>query len=117
MNNILSKLLLARNVAHVLHWQVKSLSLHLALGELYEALTEFADQLAEEYMGLSKETVSPDVNDQNGFANDPLQFIQQLHDLLEQLKPTLTQDASLINTYEEFQGVVNRIKYKVENLK
>lgn len=80
MNNVLRNLLMAQRCAHVHHWQVKSLSMHLALGELYEKLSDFADELAEIYMGETGETVSPDQSAANHFSEqDALVFITQLH--------------------------------------
>jgi DNA-binding ferritin-like protein len=51
MKDLVSKLLMARNVAHMWHWKVKSFSMHLALGELYENLLSLTDELMEMYMG------------------------------------------------------------------
>lgn len=118
MNNLLSTLMMARNCAHVHHWQVKSLSLHLALGDLYDAITEFMDELAEMYMGMSGVTVNPAQSDPNPFSQqDPLEFIRQLSSALAALKNDIPHDPALINKYEEMQGVVERQKYKMENLK
>lgn len=117
MDNLLSKLMMARDCAHVHHWQVKSLSLHLALGELYELITDFMDELAEMYMGMSGVTVNPDQSEPNGFSQqDPVEFIRQFSDLLLNLKHSLPQDDALINKYEELQGAVQKVKYKMENL-
>lgn len=117
MDNILSKLMMARDCAHVHHWQVKSLSLHLALGDLYEDLTEFMDELAEMYMGMSGQTVNPNQNEVNIFSErDPVEFVRQLHGALIELKATMPQDPALINKYEELQGAVQKLKYKIENL-
>lgn len=118
MDNILRNLMMAQRCAHVHHWKVKSLSLHLALGELYELLTDFADELAEFYMGLSGETVNPAQSDPNHFdEQNPLAFIRQLHDVLADLKSTVPNEGLLVNKYEELQGEVAKIKYKMENLK
>lgn len=121
MENLLALLLQARNVAHVHHWKTKSFSLHLALGELYEQLTEFMDSLAEMAMG--------DIGDNDKLGSiawdehtgwdkgSPLGFIGQLHQYLEDLKPTIPQKDWLINKYEEMQGNVAQIKYRMDNLK
>ena len=49
MANLISVLMKARDVAHMWHWKVKSFSLHMALGELYEGLGDFMDELMEMY--------------------------------------------------------------------
>lgn len=117
VDNLLTKLMMARDCAHVHHWQVKSLSLHLALGEFYESLTDFMDEIAEMYMGMSGETVHPDQSEPNGFSQQsPIEFIQQFASFLQSIRGTLPNDDALINKYDELQGMVQRIKYKMENL-
>jgi len=116
INNIIRNLLMAQRCAHVHHWRVKSLSLHLALGELYELLTDFADELAEFYMGMSGETVNPPQSDPNHFSEqDPLEFIRQLHDVLSDLSVGL--EGPLQNKFQELQFAVDKVKYKMENLR
>ncbi len=118
MENLLALLLQARNVAHVHHWKVKSFSLHMALGELYELLEEFADSLAEMSMGAHGDLGEISNDHQCSFDKvDPLEFIFQLHSALEQVKETIPQDAWLINKYEEMQAAVATVKYKIENLR
>ncbi len=117
MDNILRNLLMAQRCAHVHHWRVKSFSLHMALGELYELLADFADELAEIYMGATGETVNPEQSDPNHFSQlDPLEFIRQLQEVLTQLKQDVPSGA-LMNKYEELQAAVAKVKYKMENLK
>lgn len=117
MDNILTNILMAQRCAHVHHWRVKSLSLHLALGELYDLLTEFADELAEIYMGETGQTVNPDQSSPNAFSEQSaLEFISQLHMVLAAFKGDVLPGA-LMNKYEELQAAVAKIKYKIENLK
>ncbi len=117
MENLLALLLQARNVANVHHWKVKSFSMHMALGELYELLTEFADSLAEMCMGAHGELGEIDHDTNTGWdKRDPLGFITQLYQGLEGLKTSIPQEAWLINKYEELQASVSQIKYKMENL-
>jgi DNA-binding ferritin-like protein len=118
MSELLTLLFQARNIAHVLHWKSKSFSMHLALGELYETLISFADDLAEMYMGRHGTDFDIDANatsdlDQHDAAN----FIKQLDDKLEGMKSTFAQEDFLINKFEELQAVVSQTRYKLENLR
>jgi DNA-binding ferritin-like protein len=109
---------MAQRVAQMWHWKVKSFALHLALGELYDKLNEFADELAELYMGKYGTEFHIPLSDPNAFSEqDPLEFILQLHTTLEHLADSFPQDGFLVNKYQELQGDVSRIKYKMENLK
>jgi hypothetical protein len=118
MENLLAILFQARNVAHVHHWKVKSFSLHLALGELYESLISFADDIAEMYMGRYGTNIDVTSVGPVGFSEqDPLEFIRQLDKCLDDLKSTIPQDGFIVNKYEEIQGIVSQTKYKMENLR
>jgi DNA-binding ferritin-like protein len=117
MENVIRNLFMAQRCAHVHHWQVKSLSLHLALGELYDALIGFADELMEMYMGAYSADIKIAQSDPNHFSEqDPVEFIRQLHEVLKALEHSFPQDGFLVNKYQELQGTVAKIKYKMERL-
>ena len=93
MENILRILQMAQRVAQMWHWKVKSFALHLALGELYDKLGDFADDLAELYMGKYGTEFHIPLSDPNAFSEqDPLEFIRQLHeedsDVFKEIKLT-----------------------------
>jgi DNA-binding ferritin-like protein len=118
MENLLALLLQARNVAHVHHWKTKSFAQHMALGELYELLSEMADSLAEMAIGAHGDFGAVPHDEPTGWdKNSPLSFIQQLSKNLEALKTTIPQEEWYINKYEELQAAVAQIKYKLENLR
>ena len=117
MENLVRNLFMARDCAHVHHWKTKSLSLHLALGELYELVIEFADELMEMCMGIHGNDIHISQSDPNHFSEqDPLEFIRQLHQVLTELEHSIPQEGFIVNKYQELQGKVARIKYKMENL-
>jgi DNA-binding ferritin-like protein len=118
MENLIRNLFMAQRAAHVHHWKTKSFSQHMALGELYEALIEFADELAEMYMGSTGSgNLEISQSDPNHFSeHDPVEFIRQLHGALQELSTSFPQDGYLVNKYQELQGFVARTKYKLENL-
>ena len=118
MENVIRNLFMAQRCAHVHHWKVRSLSLHLALGELYDGLISFADELMEMYMGAySADEIHISQSDPNHFSEqDPIEFIGQLHSVLAGLAGSIPQDGFLVNKYQELQGMVAKIKYKMERL-
>lgn len=116
METLLSFLMSASKVAQVQHWATHSFAQHIALGELYEILSKFSDELAEIYAG-NHELGQLETNGNFGLDhNDAKEFIKQLYAQLESFKGTIPQDAYLVNKYEELQGEVTRIKYKIERL-
>lgn len=117
MANLISKLMMARNVAHMWHWKVKSFALHMALGELYEGLSDFMDDLMEMYMGKYGTESHIDVSEPNGFSEtDPIQFVRELTSFLEAMHEEIPQDGFIVNKFEEVQAMVSKVKYKMENL-
>jgi hypothetical protein len=120
MENLLALLLQARNVAHIHHWKTKSFAQHLALGELYDLLSSMADSLAEMYMGKGSDLGTMPMTEPHVFAgldmSSPLGFVQQLWSFLEGAKSTIPQEDWFVNKYEELQGSVAQIKYKLEQL-
>lgn len=117
MANLMGQLMKARSVAHMWHWKVKSFALHMALGELYEGLTDMMDQLMEMYMGKYGTEAHVPMSDPNAFSEqDPLEFIRQLDDFLASQESRIPQDGFLVNKYQELQGMVSTVKYKMENL-
>lgn len=118
MENLLQILMMAQRTAHMWHWKVKSFAQHLAFGELYEKLDEMSDELAEMWMGKYGVEGHIELSNPNAFSEqDPLEFIRQLDTVLAQLESSIPQDGFLVNKYQEIQGEVSRIKYKLENLK
>lgn len=116
MEIILQTLLNASTTAKRLHWTTKSFAQHIALQELYEALDTFTDRLAEEWMGKNGNAITINTEVNTFKVDDAVVFVQALFSQLESLKEILPHDEWIINTFEELQGTVSRVKYKLENL-
>lgn len=119
MANLLSYMLIARNVAHMWHWKVKSFAQHLALGEMYDALGKYADELAEYFIGQygDGDHIHIHLSDPNPFSEqNPVEFVRQVHEWLASQHDRIPQDGFLVNKFEELQGEIAKIKYKIENL-
>lgn len=118
MTELLSLLFQARNIAHVLHWKSNSLSMHMALGELYESIISFADDLAEMYMGRHGTDFKVEANASSNLDDsDPVSFIRQLDDKLTDLHDTFAKEEFLVNKFEELQAMISQTKYKIDNLR
>lgn len=116
MEQVLSMLLHASKVAQIWHWKVKSFAQHMALGELYELITEVTDQLAEEYIGKFGQTAQVPDGAWTFSTVSPVEFINDLHTKVEEMRGSLPQDGALLNTYDALLGQIRRVKYKLENL-
>lgn len=108
----------ATSVAQMWHWKVKSFSLHMALGDLYEGLQEMMDEFFEMYMGRYGTESHIEMSDPNAFSEqDPMEFISQLCSVLDHFEKEIPQDGFLVNKFQEIQALAYRTKYKMENLR
>ena len=60
IGRLIALFFLAREVAHREHLKAPTIAIHIALGEFYEEIVEYADAIAEAYQGRSK-TVIQDI--------------------------------------------------------
>jgi hypothetical protein len=116
METLISQLFAARDTAHLLHLKSRSFAKHLALNDLYDALLEAADSIAEVYQGKYGIMNIPNPM----FAqeeSDPIMFVQKLATWVESVKGTFNPvDTHLLNEWDSLISVVYRAKYKLENL-
>lgn len=116
MESIISTLFAARDAAHVLHLRTRSFAAHLALGDLYDALVDLADTLAEGYQGkyglLQLCCPTEDLS-----QLDALTFIRTLAAWAEAARVQFDpEDSYLINEWDAVLLTIYRAKYKLENL-
>lgn len=121
MEELINDLFAARDLAHKLHLSTKSFARHLALGDLYDALTKFADDLTEVYQGkyglmdLGKKSQNFEV--QNTSTLDPLEYVSALARWAEGKKEVFhPEDSHLINMWDEVITQIYKSKYKIEHL-
>ena len=53
IEELISRVFYARNLAHFSHWRTKSFSQHSALGDFYEGVIDALDALVEAYQGVN----------------------------------------------------------------
>ena len=53
IEQLISRVFYARNLAHFDHWRTKSFSQHMALGTFYDEIIEALDALVEAHQGLN----------------------------------------------------------------
>lgn len=120
--NFVNTLLTLTHQLHVYHWQVDSFSAHEALGEAYTELDGLMDQFVEVFMGKNGK-----ISSKGGFTlkianitdQEPVAFIDSTigyltNDLPKEIKE---QDTDLLNIRDEMLAVLNKLKYKLVNLK
>jgi hypothetical protein len=117
----ISKLFEAREMAHVFHLSVNgemgSNAVHMALGEFYEELLGFIDELTEVYQGQYGLVENFDIIDTS--AAKDRQYIPYFESLAEFIKQNrkitfLDEDTHLQNVIDEIVAINYRLLYKLK---
>lgn len=102
-------------VAHVFHLGVKgpgSYAKHMALGALYDGLSDKADTLAEAYQGayglIDGWPSSFDLPD-----GDPLEWVRGLSRFVQENRKAMGDDSEIQNLVDDLQGLIDSTLYKM----
>ena len=107
-------LFLARDVAHSVHLNTRSFAKHMALGEYYAQIIELVDQFAEAYMGRYEQLKK--FPDEFHLEKDPVKYLDNLKDFVEEARKELPQDSELQNLVDEIADLINSTLYKLRFL-
>lgn len=106
-------LLNAATVAHILHFQSRSFSQHMALGELYEALPGLVDGVVEAYQG--KYGIVTNYPATIEIAKDPVLFVTELSSFILTYRD-FCEDTEIQNMIDNIAGQVDSTMYKLKFL-
>lgn len=108
-------LLNIRTEAHVLHLKSKSYSEHEALGEYYNKLLDFTDDLIETYQG---QYGIIDLEIKQTKNNNPINLLENFaQDTKNNRKNFNQDDTHLLNIIDEILALTYKTLYKLKNLK
>jgi len=116
VEELISHLFAARDTVHLMHLRTKSFSQHVALNDLYDALLESADSIAEIYQGKYgiMKIPNPQFNDTE---YEPVEFVTELADWAEASRASIApEDTNLLNEWDTLISAIFRAKYKLVNL-
>lgn len=115
--DLICKVFTTRNLLHFAHWNTKSFSSHMALGDLYDSIVDDVDDIVETYQGkfgLIKDLytekaelpsdICKHVKDEVNWVEDNRMFISK-------------GDSAIENLIDNLVGHYHRTIYKLENLK
>lgn len=116
IEELVSRVFTARNLAHLAHWKTQSYSQHMALGDFYDTIVDQLDALVEAYQG------------QFGLiGNVPLKapakaeiiayLTEELEWLNENCEACTEENDSLENLYQNIVATYQTTLYKLKNLK
>jgi DNA-binding ferritin-like protein len=112
-----TELMNASTSFHKLHLKVQGLvsfSAHNALNELYDALPEHADDIAEGYQGacekiLEYKDFSPRILNN---VEDALSYLREMKEMIEGLQASIPY-SEIVNDLDNVKSTINSIKYKL----
>jgi hypothetical protein len=117
----ISKLFEAREMAHVFHLSVNgemgSHATHTALGEYYDALLDFIDELTEVYQGQYGLVENFDIIDTSAAKDRQyIPYFESLADFIKQNRKTafMDEDTHLQNIIDEVVAITYRLLYKLK---
>lgn len=116
IEQLISRVFYARNLAHFSHWRTKSYAQHQALGSFYDEIIDAIDSLVEAYQGVfgliggvpaPKQTMSDCLE----CLKDDAEWIEKNHEKI------CKGNRAIANLIDSVTGVYITTIYKLENLK
>ncbi len=120
ISKFISKLFEAREMAHVFHLMVNgemgSHATHTALGEFYEGLLGFIDELVEVYQGQYGLIENYDIIDTSAARERQyINYFEGLVEFIKQNKSSFDQgDTHIYNIIDEIVALTYRLLYKLK---
>jgi DNA-binding ferritin-like protein len=115
IEELVSRVFTARNVAHLAHWKTKSFAQHMALGEFYDSIIDQVDALVEAYQGQfgligNVPLKAPAKAEIISFLEDELEWLN------ENCEECTQENESLENLYQNIVASYQSVLYKLKNL-
>jgi hypothetical protein len=116
IEQLISRVFYARNLAHYEHWRTESYAQHKALGKFYEGVIDAIDALVEAYQGLNGLIGSiPSPTDTKG---DSLKILKADAEWIEANHEEISGgNRAVANLIDNVTGIYLSTIYKLENLK
>lgn len=113
IQELLNELLEAQNQTKLFHWQTSSYSEHVALGGLYDSLSESVDKFVEAYMGCyGRPMVDLELELKQYTIDAPMEFLKSFKMYLKtDARMVVMGDSALNNILDEIQGSVEQTLY------
>jgi DNA-binding ferritin-like protein len=120
---LLLMLLQSRFIIHIFHLRVSgigSYASHLAFGDLYESLGDFADKLCEQYQGQAGQLIKfpNNINFNIPLVGKEIEYIQQIFDYINIFIDRYDNlDKITSNILQELSSIIRSALYKLTFLK
>ena len=119
--SLVSELMNSRTSFHKMHLKITGLGSyagHKALNELYDALPEHADELAEGFQGAAEKLLEYDEPSTRvlNSVQEAISYIRDLYSMISTLQSQLPY-SEIVNELDTIKSTLNSIKYKLLFLK
>jgi len=116
-----TELMNARNSFHKLHLRVTGLgsfASHKALNELYDALPDHADDLAEAFQGAAEKLLvfQDGVTRSLSSVDEAVSYLRDMKEMVTTLQSSMPY-SEIVNDLDNVKSTINSIKYKLLFLK
>lgn len=112
---LISRLMVARNAAHMAHLQTTSFAQHKALDDFYTAVVDLIDSFAETYQGIHGLIKNYPVCATP--TGNPVVWLQALRGWMKGCRETsCTNEPELLNIHDEIMALVSQTLYKLRFL-
>lgn len=116
IEQLISRVFYARNLAHWSHWRTKSYAQHQALGQFYDDVIEALDTLVEAYQGAFD--VIGDIPAPTAKGSEVLPILRSDAKWIEEHHEEICEgNRAVANLIDSVTGVYLSTIYKLENLK
>lgn len=116
IEELISRVFAARNLAHIAHWGTSSYAQHEALGEFYDKVIDQLDTLVEAYMGFFGKIEKVDLD--YGVKTDFATFLADEAKLICECRSQIARNnPALENLVDGLCEVYFKTFYKLANLK
>lgn len=116
IEQLISRVFYARNLAHWSHWRTKSYSQHQALGAFYDDVIEAVDAVVEAHQALHG--IVGDIPAPSAKGSEILPVLRSDAEWIEQNHDKICEgNRAIANLIDSVTGVYLRAIYKLENLK
>jgi hypothetical protein len=104
---------------HIAHLKTTSYSAHVAMGDFYDGVGDFADSLAEQWQGVSEKLLEFPTSAELTKCSTPeecVNYLRSLYDMCNKVQD-MCEHSEIINTIDEIKSLINSTKYKLIFLK
>ncbi len=116
IEQLISRVFYARNLAHWAHWRTKSYAEHKALGKFYDDVIDAVDTLVEAYQGAFE--LVGNIPAPSGTGGEPLALLKADAEWIEEHHEEICKgNRAVANLIDSVTGVYLTTIYKLENLK